>query len=79
VGLANATPYGLAGYLWTRDLGTTHRVIADLEVGNVWVNGFFGMPPAMPFGGVKTSGFGRIGGRDGIREFTRPKNVWLAL
>jgi acyl-CoA reductase-like NAD-dependent aldehyde dehydrogenase len=77
--LANATRYGLAGYLWSRDLATTHRVVADLEVGNVWVNGFFGMPPAMPFGGVKSSGFGRLGGRDGIREFTRPKNVWLAM
>jgi aldehyde dehydrogenase (NAD+) len=76
--LANATRYGLAGYLWSRDLATTHQIVADLEVGNVWVNGFFGMPPAMPFGGVKSSGFGRIGGRDGIREFTRPKNVWLA-
>ena len=77
--LANATAYGLAGYLWSRDLATTHQGVADLEVGNVWVNGFFGMPPAMPFGGVKSSGFGRIGGRDGIREFTRPKNVWLAM
>jgi aldehyde dehydrogenase (NAD+) len=51
VRLANATPYGLAGYLWTNDLATTHRVIAELEVGNVWVNGFYGMPPSMPFGG----------------------------
>jgi aldehyde dehydrogenase (NAD+) len=40
VRLANATPYGLAGYLWTNDPATTHRVIAELEVGNVWVNGF---------------------------------------
>ena len=57
-----------------------HRVVADLDVGNVWVNGFFGMPPAMPFGGVKSSGFGRgVGGGHGIREFTRPKNVWIAL
>lgn len=79
VRLANGTPYGLAGYIWSTDLQRTHRVAAQLAVGNVWVNGFFGMPPSMPFGGVKQSGYGRVGGRDGIREFTRPKNVWIAL
>ncbi|MBX5485233.1 MAG: aldehyde dehydrogenase [Mycolicibacterium hassiacum] len=79
VRLANGTPYGLAGYIWSTDLQRTHRVAAQLAVGNVWVIGFFGMPPSMPFGGVKQSGYGRVGGRDGIREFTRPKNVWIAL
>ncbi|MCV7281771.1 aldehyde dehydrogenase [Mycolicibacterium flavescens] len=79
VRLANDTPYGLAAYIWSSDLQRTHRVAAQLQAGNIWVNGFFGIPPSMPFGGVKQSGFGRIGGRDGIREFTRPKNVWIAL
>ncbi|MGV0790364.1 aldehyde dehydrogenase family protein [Mycolicibacterium sp. XJ1819] len=79
VRLANDTPYGLAAYIWSSDLQRTHRIAAQLTVGNVWVNGFFGIPPSAPFGGVKQSGHGRIGGRDGIREFTRPKNVWIAL
>lgn len=79
VQLANGTPYGLAAYIWSRDLQRTHRVAADLAAGNIWVNGFYGLPPSMPFGGVKHSGYGRVGGRDGIREFTRPKNVWVAL
>ncbi|MFC5333342.1 aldehyde dehydrogenase family protein [Mycobacterium branderi] len=79
VRLANDTPYGLAAYVWGKDLQHTHRVVAELAAGNVWVNGFFGIPPSVPFGGVKASGYGRTGGREGIREFTRPKNVWIAL
>lgn len=79
VRLANGTPYGLAAYVWTKDIQRAHRVAADLAVGNVWVNGYFGIPASAPFGGVKHSGYGRTGGRDGIREFTRPKNVWIAL
>jgi acyl-CoA reductase-like NAD-dependent aldehyde dehydrogenase len=77
--LANGTRYGLAGYVHTADLRRAHRVAAGLEVGNVWVNGYYGVPPSMPFGGAKQSGHGRIGGRLGLREFTRPKNVWVAL
>lgn len=79
VQMANATSYGLAAYVWSKDIQRVHRVAADLAVGNIWVNGFFGIPGSAPFGGVKRSGHGRIGGRDGIREFTRPKNVWIAL
>jgi acyl-CoA reductase-like NAD-dependent aldehyde dehydrogenase len=79
VAIANGTSYGLAGYLHTADLRRAHRVAAGLEVGNVWVNGGFGIPPGAPFGGVKQSGHGRLGGRAGISEFTRPKNVWIAL
>jgi aldehyde dehydrogenase (NAD+) len=79
VRLANANPYGLAGYIQTNDIKRAHRVAAALQAGNIWVNGFRGIPPGAPFGGTKQSGFGRLGGRDGIREFTRPKNVFIAL
>jgi aldehyde dehydrogenase (NAD+) len=79
VRLANDSPFGLAGYIQTADLKRAHRVAAALEVGNIWVNGFLGIPTSVPFGGVKQSGWGRLGGRDGIREFTRPKNIHVAL
>ena len=78
VRLANDTRYGLAAYVHTNDLRRAHRVSRALEVGNVWVNGFPGLSPSVPFGGVKQSGYGRIGGTAGIREFLRPKNVWVA-
>ncbi|TAM65291.1 MAG: aldehyde dehydrogenase [Mycobacterium sp.] len=76
--LANDTNYGLAAYVHTENLRRAHRLSNALESGMVWVNGGFGIPSSVPFGGVKQSGYGRIGGRRGIEEFTRPKNVWIA-
>lgn len=77
--LANDTNYGLASYIHTNNLGRAHWLAAAMETGMVWVNGGFGIPASVPFGGVKQSGYGRIGGRKGVEEFTRPKNVWVAL
>jgi aldehyde dehydrogenase (NAD+) len=79
VRLANKTTYGLAAYIWTADVTRAHSVADRLQAGNVWVNGFMGLPAGAPFGGTKQSGFGRLGGREGIREFTRTKNVWTPL
>lgn len=76
--LANATRYGLAGYVHTSDMRRAQRVAESLVCGSVWVNGLPGIPPPVPFGGVRQSGYGRVGGVAGIREFTRVKNVWLA-
>ena len=77
--LANATEFGLAAYVWTQNLKRAHRNARALVAGNIWVNGFTGIPTSAPFGGVGQSGQGRLGGIHGIREFTRPKNVWIAL
>jgi aldehyde dehydrogenase (NAD+) len=79
VELANGTAYGLGGIVFTNDLRRAHRVAARLEAGYVGVNGFPPMPPGAPFGGVKQSGFGREGGRAGLDEFLRPKNVYVQL
>jgi acyl-CoA reductase-like NAD-dependent aldehyde dehydrogenase len=79
VRIANDTDFGLAAYVQTNDLKRAHCVAAELVAGNVWVNGFMGIPGTAPFGGTKQSGYGRLGGVWGIREFTRPKNVWIAL
>lgn len=78
--LANGTPYGLAAHVQTKDLARAHRVAARLDVGNVSVNG--GLPnagPEAPFGGVKDSGYGKEGGRAGIEEYLRIKNVNVNL
>ena len=79
VTLANSTRYGLGAYLHTNDLRRAHRVAAAVDAGYVSVNGFAGMAPGAPFGGVKESGFGREGGKAGIDEFLRPKNVFISM
>lgn len=79
VAIANDHRYGLAAYIQTNDLKRAHRMAAALEAGNVWINGFPGVPGSIPFGGTKQSGYGRLGGLAGIREFSRPKNVWASL
>jgi aldehyde dehydrogenase (NAD+) len=79
IALANGTEFGLAGYVWTQDLKRAHRTAGRLVAGNIWVNGFAGIPTSVPFGGVGQSGVGRLGGVHGIREFLRPKNIWIGL
>lgn len=79
VRIANDSPFGLAGYIQTSNIKRAHSVAQRLEVGNIWINGFLGIPPSAPFGGVKQSGWGRLGGIDGIREFTHPKNIFVSL
>jgi aldehyde dehydrogenase (NAD+) len=77
--LANSTTYGLAGYAYTNDLTRAHRLGKEILAGNIWINGWEAISPSMPFGGVKRSGYGRVGGREGLREFMRPKNVWISM
>jgi aldehyde dehydrogenase (NAD+) len=79
VALANGTAYGLGAIVFTNDLRRAHRVAARLDAGSVGVNAFPPMPASAPFGGVKQSGFGREGGRAGIDEFLRLKNVYVSL
>ena len=74
---ANATPYGLAGYLFTQDLGSALEWVGELEVGCVWINRIHQAYPEVPFGGVKESGLGREKSRFGIEEFTELKTVYL--
>jgi succinate-semialdehyde dehydrogenase/glutarate-semialdehyde dehydrogenase len=75
VRLANATPYGLAAYVYTGDLGRGLAVSEAIESGMVGLNRGFISDPAAPFGGVKQSGLGREGGHDGLLEFCETKYI----
>ena len=79
VELANGTDYGLGGLVYTRDIDRAHRVAKRLQAGYIGINAFPPMPPNAPFGGVKQSGFGREGGRDGLMEFLQVKNIYIGL
>lgn len=77
VAIANDTVYGLGGGLWTRDLGRAHRVARAITTGMVWINCYKRANPGSPFGGVRSSGYGRDMGFEAMNEYTAPKSVWV--
>ncbi|MCI0637302.1 MAG: aldehyde dehydrogenase family protein, partial [Actinobacteria bacterium] len=79
IAIANDTPYGLAGGVWTNDLSRAHRVARQIQAGTVWVNSWLAVNPQTPFGGYKASGIGREGGREALDTYTQIKNVYVQL
>ncbi|MEU8849185.1 aldehyde dehydrogenase family protein [Streptomyces sp. NPDC048564] len=79
VELANSTPYGLASGVQTGNLARAHRVADRLQAGIVWVNDWAMLDPAVPFGGVKDSGFGREYGTEALDAYTTTKSVVVSL
>jgi len=76
---ANATDYGLAAGVFTRDLSRAHRVIAQLQAGICWINTWGASPAEMPVGGYKQSGIGRENGVETLAHYTRTKAVYVEL
>ena len=77
--LANATPYGLAASVWTKDLDRAHRLVQRVEAGVIWINAWMVRDLRTPFGGAKQSGLGREGGIESVHFFQEPAGVTLRL
>ncbi|MGH9399898.1 MAG: aldehyde dehydrogenase family protein [Thermoanaerobaculia bacterium] len=79
VAVGNATIYGLAAAVWSRDVKKALRTAKALKAGTVWVNTYNFYDPGLPFGGYKQSGFGRERGHDALEEYTQVKSIWIDL
>ncbi|WP_051940857.1 aldehyde dehydrogenase [Phaeacidiphilus oryzae] len=77
VALANGVGYGLTGALWTADLSRALRVTQRIDAGSLWVNCYKALSPASPYGGFKSSGYGKENGLLGLEEYTQWKSVWF--
>ena len=75
--LANQSNFGLGSALWTQDLDKANRLARQIQAGSVFVNGLMRSDVRVPFGGIKTSGFGRELSEVGIKEFVNVKTVWV--
>lgn len=77
IALANASEFGLAGAVWTADVGRAHRVADQVRAGTFWINSYKAIHVSSPFGGSLKSGFGRSSGKDALMAYTCAKSIWL--
>ena len=76
---ANATPYGLAAGVFSKDFARANRVANALQAGSVWINDYGTLPASVPFGGYKESGVGRENGANAIEHYTQVKMIYSSL
>jgi acyl-CoA reductase-like NAD-dependent aldehyde dehydrogenase len=76
---ANASPYGLGGSVWSKDVARAHAIAERMDAGTVWINKHLDLAPNIPFGGAKQSGIGTEMGEDGIAEFTQLQVINAAV
>ncbi|GIY22665.1 4-trimethylaminobutyraldehyde dehydrogenase [Caerostris darwini] len=79
VARANASPFGLAAGVMSKDIQRAHRVANALQAGIVWINNYNMFPPEIPFGGYKLSGYGRENGMAAINDFSQLKTVYVEM
>lgn len=77
--IANDTAFGLGGGVWTTNVSTAHRMAKAIRAGTVWINTYGGLDPVVPFGGYKTSGYGRESGVEHLDAYLETKSVVLKL
>ncbi len=75
IAMANDSPYGLSASVWTEDINRVHRVTKKIKAGMIWVNTWFARDLRTPFGGQKSSGLGREGGRYSLEFFSEAKTI----
>lgn len=79
VQMANGSEYGLAGGIWSRDIAQAHRLATRMKGGSIFINSYGLADPAMPFGGMKSSGWGRENGLEALDSYLETKSVYVPI